>query len=115
MGAPPSDAPQRPQNFTPKGCSKPHREQVTVLFCPEAGPGGGTIPAAPAFSSELISEVTGLKLVLPQRPQNFAVAAKREPHFVQATTPGVLEGAPETLPKLPPLEGESPLEAADLN
>ena len=41
----------------------------------EAGPRGA-----------VLSEVTGSKFVLPQRPQNFAPAAKRDPHFVQATT-----------------------------
>jgi hypothetical protein len=42
------------------------------------------------------------KEVLPQRPQNLSPAAKREPHLVQATMPGVLAGCPPTLPRLPP-------------
>ena len=61
------------------------------------------------------SAETGSKFVLPQRPQNFAPAANREPHFVQATTAGVLISTPETLPRLPPLDGDNPLVAADLN
>ena len=63
----------------------------------------------------LLSAVTISKDVLPQRPQNFAPAANREPHFAHATLAGVLMSTPETLPRLPPVEGDSPLVAADLN
>jgi hypothetical protein len=59
--------------------------------------------------------VTDAKAVLPQRPQNFAPAAKREPHFVQTTIAGVFISTPETLPRLPPFEGLKPLVADDLN
>src|SRR5689334_6509816 len=110
IGAPPSEAPQRPQNFTPAFCSAPQREQRIRFACPEPGPGKGRTSFR-ATTSEMI----GRKVVLPHRPQNFAVAANREPQFVQATTPGVLAGAPDTLPRLPPWEGERPLEGAVLN
>ena len=63
----------------------------------------------------LLSAVTISNEVLPQRPQNFAPAANREPHFAQATIAGVLMSTPETLPRLPPFDGDSPLDAADLN
>jgi len=53
--------------------------------------------------------------VLPQRPQNFVPAAKREPHLLQATTAGALIETPDTLPRLPPCEGDRPVEGADLN
>jgi len=55
------------------------------------------------------------KFVLPQRPQNFVPAAKRDPHFVQATTAGALIATPDMLPRLPPCEGDKPLDGADLN
>src|SRR5216684_7924644 len=90
IGAPPSEAPHRPQNFTPGIWLAPQREQRTLVPGPEPGLDGGSISFAAVLASALISEVTGRKAVLPHRPQNFAVAAKREPHFVQATTPGVL-------------------------
>src|SRR2546426_8258292 len=115
IGAPPSEAPHLPQNFTPGIWLAPQREQRRVLPGSEPEPGEGSTSLAASFAPALISEVTGRKVVLPHRPQNFAVAAKREPHFVQATTPGVLDGAPETLPRLPPCEGESPLDGAVLN
>ena len=63
----------------------------------------------------LLSAVTVSNDVLPQRPQNFAPAANREPHFAHATIAGVLMSTPETLPRLPPFDGDSPLDAADLN
>src|SRR5690242_18595806 len=61
------------------------------------------------------SAVTISKLVLPQRPQNLVPDAKREPHLVQETISGDGIATPDTLPRLPPCEGESPLDGADLN
>ena len=64
----------------------------------------------------VLSAVTISNDVLPQRPQNFAPAANREPHFAHATIAGALMSTPETLPRLPPFDGDSPMEAAaDLN
>src|SRR4030095_15255969 len=59
--------------------------------------------------------VTVSNVVLPQRPQNLAPAAKREPHLVQETIVGAFISTPETLPRLPPFDGDKPLVAADLN
>src|SRR5262249_5892598 len=119
ISAPPKDAPHLPQNFVPPACSVPQRVQRTLAGAGgtsgwltlgyergEGGGGGSGMAPAAGISS---------KVVLPQRPQNFAPAANRAPHFVHATTPGVLSGAPATLPKLPPCEGVNPLDGADLN
>ena len=119
IAAPPSDAPQRPQNLVAAGCSIPQRVQRILL---DATPATGWFElgydpgcAGGAFWWTVPPAVTSWKVVLPQRPQNFAPAAKREPHFVHATTPGVLTVTPETLPRLPPCDGVNPLESADLN
>jgi hypothetical protein len=55
------------------------------------------------------------KLVFPQRPQNLVPAAKRAPQLLHEITAGAFICTPETLPRLPPCDGDKPLDGADLN